>query len=437
MAKQAEDAHHDQGLEGCFQTDLADRWWWVERCVWSGRMLNALETGVKGGKWFSLMDKVFLPENLSQAFDRVKRNRGAAGVDRQSVAMFARHRERLLEDLHMALKQGTYKPLPVRRCWIEKPGTKEKRPLGIPAVRDRIVQSALRCVLEPIFEHGFSECSYGFRPGLSALEAVVRVDRLLESGNTWVVDADLKSYFDTISHDGLLQLLQHKVSDGRVIDLVGRFLRQGVMDDHKYWVPEQGTPQGGVISPLLSNIYLDPLDQAMSEQGFQMIRYADDFVILCRDEQQAKDALEAVRRWTEACDLQLHPVKTRLVDATRKGGFDFLGYHFERGMKWPRDKSEKKLKDTVRRSTRRCNGSSLERVITEINPVLRGWANYFRHSHWNVFPGVDGWVRMRLRSILRKRRGGKGKARGADHHRWPNDYFSRMGLYSTTKAYAG
>lgn len=437
VAKQAEEVHHDLQAEAALPKSHADRWWWVERCVWSERMLDALETGVKGGKWFSLMDKVFSPKNLSQAFDRVKRNRGAAGVDNQSIAMFARHRERLLEDLHKALMKGTYRPLAVRRCWIDKPGTKDKRPLGIPAVRDRVVQAALRCVLEPIFEHGFSACSYGFRPGRSALNAVEVVDQLLSSGNTWVVDADLKSYFDTIPHDRLLQTLQHRISDGRVLDLVGQFLTQGVMEDLKYWVPEHGTPQGGVISPLLSNIYLDALDKLLSEAGFNMIRYADDFVILCRNEQQAKDALEAVRRWTEANGLQLHPEKTRLVDATQKGGFDFLGYHFERAMKWPRAKSEKKLKDTIRRNTRRCNGTSLTRVIAVINPVLRGWANYFRYSHWNVFPGIDGWVRMRLRSILRKRRGGKGRGRGLDHHRWPNEYFSRMGLYSTTKAHAG
>lgn len=398
-------------------------------------MLNALESGVKGGKWFSLMDKVFSPKNLSRSFDRVQRNRGAAGVDRQSVAMFARHRERLLGDLHKALADGTYRPLAVLRCWIDKPGSKDKRPLGIPAVRDRVVQTALRHALEPIFEHGFGEGSYGFRPGRSALQAVVEVDRLLKSGSAWVVDADLKSYFDTIPHDRLLSRVREKVGDGRVLDLVESFLKQGVLDDLKHWVPEKGTPQGGVISPLLSNIYLDPLDKAMSDAGFEMVRYADDFVILCRDERQAADALEAVRRWSQANGLELHPDKTRVVDAAQRGGFDFLGYHFERGFKWPRERSEKKLKDTIRRETRRCNGSSLERVIAKINPVLRGWANYFRYSQRTVLRTVDGWVRMRLRSILRQRRGGRGRGRGTDHNRWPNVHFERMGLYSTTKAH--
>jgi RNA-directed DNA polymerase len=435
VAKQAGDTHHDPRAEESFPRVSSDRWWWVERCIWTERMLNALEAGVKGGKWFSLMDKVFSPENLSQSFDRVRKNRGAAGVDNQSIAMFSRHRKRLLEDLHKGLVEGTYRPLPVLRCWIDKAGSKDKRPLGIPAVRDRVVQTALRCALEPIFEVGFAEHSYGFRPGRSALDAVVEVDQLLKSGNTWVVDADLKSYFDTIPHDRLVHMVREKVRDGRVLDLVGKFLNQGIMEDMKLWVPEKGTPQGAVISPLLSNIYLDPLDKAMREAGYEMIRYADDFVIVCSDEQQAKDALHLVREWTASNGLELHPDKTRIVDATQHGGFDFLGYHFERGMKWPRSRSEKKLKDTVRLHTRRCNGKSLERVIALLNPVLRGWSRYFRYSLKGTFDKVDGWVRMRLRSILRKRRGGRGRGRGNDHWRWPNAYFERMSLYSTTKAH--
>lgn len=435
VTKQAEETHYDQAAEADLPHSQTDRWWWVEPCIWSKRMLNALETGVKGGKWFSLYDKIFAPRTLEQAFERVRRNRGAAGVDRQSIAMFSRHKERLLADLHKALVEGSYRPLPVLRCWIDKPGSKDKRPLGIPAVRDRVVQTALRFAMEPVFEHGFAEQSYGFRPGRSAHGAVEQVDSLLKSGHVWVVDADLRSYFDSIPQDRLQAMVGQKISDGRVLELVGRFLRQGIMEDLKLWCPEKGTPQGGVISPLLSNIYLDPLDKLMSQAGFEMIRYADDFVILCSTQAQATQALEAVRQWTSANGLELHPDKTRIVDASQYGGFDFLGYHFERGYKWPRERSEKKLRDTIRRKTRRANGNSLGFVIKEINPVLRGWANYFRYSVKNIFEDVDKWVRMRLRSILRKRRGRKGRGRGTDHNRWPNTYFERMGLYSTTKAH--
>lgn len=411
------------------------RWWWVERCVWTERMLNTLERGIKGGKWYSLIDKVYSRSNLSRAHARVASNRGAAGVDRQSVKDFSRHLVRNLDDLHQQLKRSVYRALDVLRRWIDKLGSQDKRPLGIPAVRDRVVQTATRNVLEPIFEVGFSDRSFGFRPGRGCRDALREVDRLLHSGCHWVVDADLKSYFDTIPHEPLLDRVREKIGDRRVVHLLKQFLQQGIMDEMNRWVPEQGTPQGAVISPLLSNIYLDPLDHLMSAMKFEMVRYADDFVILCRNEQEAQAALEAVRQWTEANGLKLHPEKTRIVDASQKGGFDFLGYHFERGMKWPRKKSEKKLKDKIRLMTRRTNGRSLEAIIAELNPILRGWFGYFKHSHWNVFPSIDGWVRMRLRSILRKRRGGRGRGRGSDHKRWTNAFFERMGLYSSTNAH--
>lgn len=411
------------------------RWWWVERCVWTEHMLDSLERGVKGGKWFSLIDKVYSTSNLLRAHARVASNRGAAGVDRQSIKDFNRHLARNLDDLHTKLKQRTYQALDVLRRWIDKLGSKDKRPLGIPAVRDRVVQTATRSVLEPIFENDFSERSYGFRPGRGCRDALREVDALLRTGHHWVVDADLKSYFDSIPHERLMSRVAEKVSDSRVLDLLRQFLKQGIMDEMKRWVPEEGTPQGAVISPLLSNIYLNPFDHLMSEQGYEMVRYADDFVILCQDQAQAEAALEAVRQWTEANGLRLHPDKTRIVNASQKGGFDFLGYHFERGMKWPRQKSEKKLKDKIRLLTKRTNGHSLPAIITNMNPILRGWFQYFKHSHWNVFRSIDGWVRMRLRSILRKRGGGRGRGRGADHQRWPNALFERTGLYSLTKAH--
>lgn len=435
--EQAGEAHRDENGAG---PDLTKTPRLSSSCassrVWTPRMLAALVNGVKGGRWFALMDKMYRPSNIAAAFEAVKSNKGAAGTDHQTVGMFDARREENLEKLGRELKEGTYRPRPVKRVWIPKPGSTEKRPLGIPAVRDRVVQSALRNAIEPIFEHRFAEQSYGFRPNRGCKDALRRVEQLLREGYTWVVDADLKSYFDTIDHDRLMELLEEEIADGRVLDLVRQFLKQGVLDEMKYWEPEAGTPQGGVISPLLSNIYLNPLDHLMARKGFEMVRYADDFVILCRTQDQARQALDLISRWVEQALLMLHPEKTQIVDATQKGGFDFLGYHFERGYKWPRTKSMRKLKDSVRRKTKRCSGNSMERIISRINPVLKGWYEYFKHSHRNTMPNVDKWVRGRLRSILRKRSGRKGRARGDDHHKWKNAYFKELGLVSLAAAHA-
>jgi len=400
-------------------------------------MLTALAEGVKGGRWYSLMDKVYTPANLAAAFKQVAANKGAAGVDRQTIAMFEYHLEDRLEKVAAQLKAEQYEPQDVRRKWIEKEGKKnEKRPLGIPTVRDRVVQAALCNVVEPIFEKDFAEHSYGFRPGRSCKDALRRVDELLKAGYTHVVDADLKSYFDTIPHDRLIERIKTKVSDGKVIRLIEAFLKQGVLDEGKHWTPETGTPQGGVLSPLLSNIYLDPLDHHMARKGYEMVRYADDFVILCRSEAEAQAALQEVQAWTKQAGLILHPEKTRIVDERERGGFDFLGYHFERGMKWPREKSLKKFRAAIRKKTPRKSGKSLREIIANVNKSAVGWFAYFKHSHRTTFPRVDGWIRMRLRSILRKRAGRKGRGRGYDHQRWPNAYFTQHGLYCMTAAHA-
>jgi RNA-directed DNA polymerase len=241
-----------------------------------------------------------------------------------------------------------------------------------------VVQTAVRHVLEPIFERDFAEHSYGFRPGRGCQDALRRVDHLLKAGYHWVVDADLKSYFDTIPQEPLLERVAEKIADGRVLDLVRAFLRQGIMEGMKTWTPTGGTPQGAVISPLLSNLYLNPLDHLMAQQGMEMVRYADDFVILCRSEAEAKEALERVKEWAEQAGLVLHPVKTRIVDATQAGGFDFLGYNFAQGQKRPREKSHKKFKDAIRAKTRRNHGHSLHRIIEDTNRTLRGWFGYFK-----------------------------------------------------------
>lgn len=412
------------------------RWQWVEPSIWTERMLTALETGVKGGKWFSLIDKVHRRENLESAFGQVKANKGSAGVDHVSVEEYANRKEENLQKLERELQQEAYEPQAIRRIWIPKPGSKEKRPLGIPTVRDRVVQGAVRNAIEPIFERGFAEGSYGFRPGRSCKDALREVERLLKEGNTWVVDADLKSYFDSIPHESLMKRIEEKISDGRVLRLIKKFLKQGILETMKEWMPTEGTPQGAVISPLLSNVYLDPLDHEMARAEYRMIRYADDFVILCKNKEEAERAMAEAKTWCEEAGLVLHPEKTRIVDATQKGGFDFLGYHFERDYRWPRKKSIQKLKDALRSKTKRNNGRSMQAIIVDINKTLKGWFEYFKQSYETTYEPLDGWIRRRLRSILRKRSKRKGISRGHDHFRWPNTYFARHGLFSLTAAYA-
>jgi RNA-directed DNA polymerase len=399
-------------------------------------MLTALEEGVLGGKWYSLMDKVYPLPNLRKAFERVKANGGAAGVDHVTVKEFERHLEANLEKLSRSLREGSYRPQAIRRVWIPKPGSKEQRPLGIPTVRDRVVQAAVRAVLEPIFERDFAAQSYGFRPNRGCKDALRRVDTLLKEGYNWVVDADLKSYFDTIPHSALLGRVEEKVRDSKVLGLLQAFLTAKVMETAEGWEPEEGTPQGAVISPLLSNLYLDPLDQLMARAGSEMVRYADDFVILCRSEAEARQALERVRGWTVEAGLRLHPTKTRIVDAAQAGGFDFLGYHFERGKRWPRRKSLDKLKDAIRAKTRRANGQSLPDIIRNLNRTLSGWFEYFKHSRAFIFADLDRWVRRRLRSILRHRHGRKGCGRGWDNVQWPPAFFAKLGLFSLVAAHA-
>ena len=404
--------------------------------VWTERMLATLETGIEGGKWFRLIDKVWSPKNLGRSLEKVIAKGGSAGVDQQSARQIEVHKDQTIAKLEQELRSTQYQPQAVKRVWIPKPGSKEKRPLGVPTLRDRIVQGALLHVIEPIFERDFAPQSYGFRPGKGCKDALRRVDELLKSGYHWVVDADLKSYFDTIPQEKLLERIREKIADGRVLKLLEGILGAGVMESAKGWQPtEQGTPQGAVVSPLLSNIYLDGLDWRMARSGLEMVRYADDFIVLCRSQEQAQQALELVRRWVEENGLSLHPNKTRLVDASQAGGFDFLGYHFERGMKWPRRKSLNKLKDTIRRKSRRTEGRSMRIICEDLNGSLRGWFEYFKHSKANVFGPIDSYTRGRLRSILRKRLGKKGRGRGNDHQRWPNAYFTTVGLFSLKQAH--
>ena len=406
----------------------------AEPCVWTDRMLAALGNGVKGGKWFSLKDKLYRMETLRAAAEKVCAKRSKGKGEQRRIERFQKNLERHLAQLQRELQAGTYRPKPVKRVHIDKPGSREKRPLGIPAIRDRVVQTALLMVIGPIFEIGFAQSSYGFRPKRGCKDALREVNWLLNDGHEWIVDADLKSYFDTIDHDRLMERVREKIADGLILDLVEGYLKQGVLTELGNWEPtEQGTPQGAVISPLLANLYLNELDHLLKQDGYEIVRYADDFVILCRTRDEAEQALGKVRDWTEANALTLHPEKTRLVNQSE--GFDFLGYRFVSGRRYVRKKSLRKFRETIRRETKRTNGHSIEAIITKLNPILRGWSGYYVHAYKTTHPSLDGWVRMRLRSILRKRRNRKGRGRGSDHQRWPNRYFAEMGLFSLERAH--
>lgn len=414
----------------------------AERGVWSEKMLRTLARGVKGGKWFSLIDKVYAERTLSLAWEKVRSNAGACGVDGITVARFEKDSQRRLLAVREHLKNGCYEPKPVKRVRIPKAGSAQTRPLGIPTVTDRVVQQAVRLVLEPIYERRFAEHSYGFRPGRSCRDALRRVDGQLAGGYTHVVDIDIEGYFDAIDHERLMRLLQEEVSDGPLLETMERFLKAGVLEDGGLEASETGTPQGGVISPLLSNLYLDELDHLMESEGYALTRYADDMVILCRSRAEAEGALERVRGWMEQVKLRLHPEKTHIVDMVQaEACFDFLGYRFKRNrhgrlMRLVRPKSGKQLRDKIRSHTRRCNGHRMERIIERINPILRGWFGYYKHAHRSEHRTMDQWIRMRLRSIYRKRKSGRGRGRGSDHQRWPNRHFAGLGLFSLEAAHS-
>ena len=400
-------------------------------------MLAALKSGVRGGKWHSLIDKVYCQKTLELGWGQVESNAGAAGVDRMSVAQFARKQDVYLAELAQALRDGSYRPQAVRRVYIPKAGSKTQfRPLGIPAVKDRVVQAALKLVIEPIFEHEFEARSFGFRPGRGCKDALREVDRYLREGYCWVVDADLKSYFDTIPHSSLLAKVGRRISDGRVLDLIARFLKQDVMEDMTRWTPTAGSPQGAICSPLLANIYLHDLDVEMREAGFVMVRYADDSVVLCRSREEAEAALARMRTWVSANGLTLHPDKTHIGDCRIEGqGFEFLGYRFEAGQRWVRKKSLSALKDKIRALTKRNCGHRITRVIASLNPILQGWFGYFQQAHRYTFSSLDGFIRRRLRALLRRQqhRPGRGHCLN-DHKQWPNAYFANLGLFTMSSA---
>jgi RNA-directed DNA polymerase len=436
--KQPETVHESDKQSG---EERPQRWWWTEPALWKSRMLETLERGVRGGKWFSLIDKVYSEDNLRAAYRRVRRNKGAPGIDHETVKHYERRLEENLATLQERLRSSEYEPSAVRRVYIPKPGKLGKRPLGIPTVVDRIVQAAVCNAIEPIFEREFKDCSYGFRPQKSTKEALRTVKRKLEEGHRHVVDADIQSFFDTIDHTILMELVERHIADGRVLKLIEQFLKQGVLEEGNTWVPEAGTPQGGVISPLLANIYLHEVDVALSEEGYTLVRYADDLVILCDTAEKAKGALEALHRITQRLALTLHPEKTKIVDMNEPGArFTFLGYDFVNAKRdrrirtYPSKKSKRNLHMRMRELTSRTNGHSMSMIIERVNCTLRGWFEYFKHSPANALEAEDGYVRRRLRAILAKRNGKHNRGYGLAQTLWPNRYFHAAGLFSTVAA---
>jgi RNA-directed DNA polymerase len=393
---------------------------------WTPAMVAAI-SGLRerGRKWYSLYDKVGTADTLRWSWHQVAANRGAAGVDGQSVQQFGAQAELHLAELQRLLAQRRFQPLPARRHWIRKPGTTTRRPLGIPAVRDRVVQAAVVNVLEPIFEAEFLDCSYGYRPGRSQHQALDRVSAVLAQGSPWVVEVDIRGCFDSLPQEALLDAVAERVADGTLLTLLRAFLQAGVLEGQDFQPTETGTPQGAVLSPLLCNIYLHRLDQALTAQGYTLVRYADDFVVLCQSQAEAEAALQAVRAVLAELGLSHSEEKTRIVHV-EEASVTFLGYTFYRTWRFPSDRAMQRLRAKLRPVTRRQQPRPLREIVAAVNPILRGWGNYFRHGHCQKrFARLDAWVRMRLRSFLRKR-----KAGGFTHFRWPNAFFAALGLFS-------
>jgi RNA-directed DNA polymerase len=363
---------------------------------------------VRVWKAHSLIGQIYDPRNVARAWARVKENRGAGGVDRVSIDRFEREHRRYLTVLYQRLAEGSYRPQPVRRVEIDKPGSSAKRPLGIPTVIDRVCQQALRQVLEPMFEPTFSEVSFGFRPGRSAHQAMRRIWSQMRAGGRWIVDADIADFFGTISHDRLVALVAQRVADSKVLSLIRQMLTAGVLRDGVYESTIAGTPQGGVISPLLSNIYLHVFDEQMQRAGFHLTHYADDWLCVCQTREEAERALASACAVLEGqLGLRIHPEKTRIVHVSQ--GFEFLGYKIGlgRGLRFksggiglyaiPRQRSIDRFKDKVRALTRRRIAVPLEELIYALNPVIRGWGMYYRRANVRrLFNRLNRWIVRRI-----------------------------------------
>jgi len=371
-------------------------------------------TGAK--KVHSLIDKVYKRKNLEMAWEKVKENRGSGGVDGQNLEAFEAQLNQELDRLHRELKEDTYRPLPVRQHPIpkrDKPG--EYRMLGIPAIYDRVCQQALLNRLEPIFEPIFDDASFGYRRGRSTKDALRKIWKEIQSGSEWIVDADLRDFFGSVDHEKLLTLVAQRVADGRVLRLIKAMLKAGSYGKGQLFPSERGTPQGGVVSPVLSNVLLTPFDREMLLRGYQLTRYADDWVITCKSAAEARAAVEAARRILKQLGVELHPQKTRIVHV--RYGFEFLGYKIKRGKRklhlpgskirsqarqgalyaYPKERSIRRFMDRVRQRTKRRMPLRTKELIAELNPLLRGWGEYYKRAHVRLlFNRLDRWIIRRI-----------------------------------------
>ncbi len=396
---------------------------WKRHPAWTEAMRAALNRRrTEGGKWFSLIDRMYDPRQLWAAWERIdQRTKGearrrGAGVDGVMVEEFSKRAEQEIARLAEELKTGSY-----------------RRPLGLPCVRDKVVQEALRSLIEPIFECEFKDGSHGFRPGRSTDTACQRLEANLRTGKGWIVDADITGFFDNIDHEKLLDQVNRRIADGKVLKLIRAFLEAGVMEEMNVRYATTGTPQGGIVSPLLANIFLHALDERLEAAGIGWVRYADDFLLLCETRTEAEAALRVARDVLTAMGLSLSPEKTSIVHLEE--GFDFAGWHYRGRQRWPRAKSVKALRRKLSEQTQRKRPGSMDQICRELTPILRGWFNYFRDGNsGKVFHEVIGWQRRRLRSILHRRHHGHGIGKASLHLKWPNRCFARWGLFDLEAA---
>lgn len=399
--------------------------------TWTPAMERRLKSdGEEGGRWYLLIDKVGDMRNLKEAWRLVAANKGSAGCSGQTIEEYSMDLESRLKELSQRITKGHYHPRSIRRTYIPKTdGSGNMRPLGIPEVEDRIVQTAIVLCIEPIFEAKFLGCSYGFRPERSAHHALHVVETAVAGKKKWVVDGDIKDCFGSISHELVMEQVKAHISDRKLLTLIQEFLQAEVIDAMNRWKPTVGAPQGATLSPLLANIHMHVFDKHMVDRGYEVVRYADDFVILCETESEAVSAHETARQILSEMGLTLHPEKSKVVDST-KTNFQFLGYIFAPWGRKPRPSSLAKMRDAIRMKTRRLDGRSIRVIIRGVNRTLRGWYKYFRHGAAEELKRLDQMVRRRLRSILRKRAGRHGASKpGADHKRYRNADFKALGVF--------